>query len=94
MTTVKRLHHPTVTCYDSLGSYGDRCVGLARRFVTGGSSFVNWANSHWVDSMMTEEERLAYNVRELGVNGAAEFELNYQTKEIARFVDWCQQRRV
>jgi hypothetical protein len=44
--------------------------------------------------MMTEEERLAYNVRELGVNGAAEFELNYQTKEIARFVDWCQQRRV
>jgi hypothetical protein len=71
----RSLQHPTPACFDSSGSYGVRAQGDTRG---GGASLANWANSHWYDSVMTEEQRLAYNIQQLGENGAAAFELKYQ----------------
>ena len=39
-----------------------------------GHGFPDFANTNWQAALMTEEQRLAYNVRQLGVTGAAEYE--------------------
>ncbi len=69
------LKHPTPACFDSSGSYGVRSQCDWRGAPP---SLANWANSHWYDNTMTEEQRLAYNIQQLGENGAAAFELKYQ----------------
>jgi hypothetical protein len=69
------MHHPTPVCFDYRGSYGKRAEGDTSG---GGACFSSWAHFHWKDHMITEAQRLAYNVRQLGVDSAADFERKYQ----------------
>jgi len=62
------ISHPTPTCFDDGGS-GKRGYGrlLSER-----------VHQNCSDSVMTEEQRLLYNIQQLGAAGAIEFELQFQ----------------
>jgi len=67
------LWHPTPVVQDAAGPRP--CKRMNRygkpQF---GPPLADFANTNWQAALMTEEQRLAYNVRQLGVTGAAEYE--------------------
>ena len=51
-----------------------------------------WVHQNCSDSVMTEEQRLLYNIQQLGAAGAIEFELQFQ-KVNARMTDAAREER-
>ena len=76
------ISHPTPTCFDDGGS-GKRGYG---RLLS------EWMHQNCSDSVMTEEQRLLYNIQQLGAAGAIEFELQFQ-KVNARMTDAAREER-
>ena len=76
------LKHPTVTCMDDGGS-GKRGYG---RLLS------EWVHQNCSDSVMTEEQRLLYNINQLGAAGAIVFELQFQ-KVNARMTEEAREER-
>jgi hypothetical protein len=62
------ISHPTPTCFDDGGS--GKC-GYGRLLS-------ERVHQNCSDSVMTEEQRLLYNIQQLGAAGAIEFELQFQ----------------
>ena len=74
--------HPTPTCFDD-GDSGKRGYG---RLLS------EWVHQNCSDSVMTEEQRLLYNINQLGAAGAIEFELQFQ-KVNARMTEEAREER-
>jgi hypothetical protein len=65
------FRHPTPICYDASGPSPTRCK----------PGLVDWAQRYsGTEHEMTEEQRIAYNAGQLGVEGATKFEAEYQAK--------------
>ena len=77
------LKHPTVTCMDDGGS-GKRGYG---RLLS------EWVHQNCSDSVMTEDQRLLYNIQQLGAAGAIEFELQFQKVNACRTPEMIEERR-
>ena len=79
----RELKHPTPKCFDDGGS-GKRGFG---------NLLSEWQHQRRnSDSVMTEEQRLLYNIQQLGAAGAIEFELQFQ-KVNARMTDAAREER-
>jgi len=72
------LKHPTVTCMDD-GGYG--------RLLS------EWVHQNCSDSVMTEDQRLLYNIQQLGAAGAIDFELQFQKMNARRTPEMIEERR-
>ena len=74
------ISHPTPTCFDDGGS-GKRGYG---RLLS------EWVHQNCSDSVMTEDQRLLYNIQQLG---ALEFELQFQKVNARRTPEMIEERR-
>ena len=73
--TLTPLRHPTVMCSDT--AYGSEELHQYRRKNWSGScQLSDWSAHVWLGTIheMTENQRLSYNVRQLGAVSAAAFE--------------------
>ena len=68
------LWHATPIVHDAVGGYETEIIrrtSAGRTLTFGDAALYLWFGT---EHQMTEEQRLAYNVRQLGVTGAAEYE--------------------
>jgi len=77
------ISHPTPTCFDDGGS-GKRGYG---RLLS------EWAHQNCSDSVMTNDQRLDYNIRQLGLAGAVKFELKFQESQRRQTPEAREERR-
>ena len=75
--------HPTPMCFDAGGS-GKRGYGHL---------LSEWVHQNCSDSVMTEDQRLLYNIQQLGAAGAIDFELQFQKMNARRTPEMIEERR-